>query len=85
MHGMGKDKGENERGDFGLLVPMERKLSWEVKEVKKFLLGKKKHLNVLVLGFEAMKSSFPRIYEISCISPTPPVKKRNIGTRMNMH
>ncbi|WVZ11944.1 hypothetical protein V8G54_016474 [Vigna mungo] len=62
-----------EVGDFGLLVPMERKLGWEVKEVKNFLLGKKKHLNVLVLGFTAMESSFPRIYEISCISPTPPV------------
>ena len=50
-------------------------MSLQVMEIKNFLLGTKKHLNVLGLG--ALEFSFPQIYEISCISPTPPVKKKN--------
>jgi len=72
MHAMGKDKGENERGEFGVLVVL---VPMEVKEVKNFLLVKKKHLNALEPG--AVESSFPRIYEISCISPTLPVKNKH--------
>ena len=79
---MGIDEGE--RGHFGLVgesepgfgsLAAENEMSLQVMEVKNFLLGTKKHLNVLGLG--ALEFSFPQIYEISCISPTPPVKKKN--------